>query len=69
MYLDDIIRRKKFNNHFMKKSTFFVYLNRRTDFGFTSLLSKGEEDQDYINWNDFFSFCRHIFSDLVKETN
>ena len=37
----------------MKKSTFFDYLNRRTDFDFNSLLTKGEEDQDYINWNDF----------------
>ena len=37
----------------MKKSTFFDYLNRRTDFDFNSLLNKGEEDQDYINWNDF----------------
>ena len=37
----------------MKKSTFFDYLNRRTDFDFNSLLNKGEQDQDYINWNDF----------------
>ena len=37
----------------MKKSTFFDYLNRRTDFDFNFLLNKGEEDQDYINWNDF----------------
>ena len=36
----------------MKKSTFFDYLNRRTDFDFSSLLNEGEEDQDYINWND-----------------
>lgn len=37
----------------MKKSTFFDYLNRRTNFGFNTLLNKGEEDQDYIDWNDF----------------
>ena len=37
----------------MKKSTFFDYLNRRTDFDFSSLLNEGEGDQDYINWNDF----------------
>ena len=53
MQLNDIIRKKEINNHSMKKSTFFDYLNRRNDFDFNSLLNKGEEDQDYINWNDF----------------
>ena len=53
MQLNDIIRKKEINNHSMKKSTFFDYLNRRTDFDFSSLLNEGEEDQDYINWNDF----------------
>ena len=37
----------------MKKSAFFDFFNR--DFGktFDSLLSCGEEDEDYINWNEF----------------
>ena len=38
--------------HAMKKSTFFDFLNRRTDFDFARLLSHGKEDKDYINWND-----------------
>lgn len=37
----------------MKKSTFFDFLNRRTDLDFSGLLNEGKEDQDYINWNDF----------------
>lgn len=37
----------------MKKSTFFDFFNRRTDFDFVTLLTQGQEEIDYINWNDF----------------
>ena len=37
----------------MKKSVFFDFLNRSSDKTFETLLSSGEEDKDFINWNEF----------------
>ena len=37
----------------MKKSVFFDFLNRSSDKTFDTLLSTGEEDKDYIIWNEF----------------
>ena len=37
----------------MKKSVFFDFLNRSSDKTFDTLLSTGEEDKDYITWNEF----------------
>jgi len=36
----------------MKKSTFFDFLNRYTDYDFESFLARSQEDVDYINWHD-----------------
>ena len=37
----------------MKKSVFFDFLNRSSDKTFDTLLSSGEEDKDFISWNEF----------------
>ena len=37
----------------VKKSVFFDFLNRSSDKTFETLLSSGEEDKDFINWNEF----------------
>jgi aminomethyltransferase len=37
----------------MKKSAFFDFLNRRENLDFDGFLSLSQEDEDYINWNEF----------------
>ena len=37
----------------MKKSAFFDFLNRRENLDFDDFLASSQEDDDYINWNEF----------------
>jgi len=51
----------------IKKSTFFDFLNRYTDYDFESFLARSKEDIDYINWHDY---CLPMnYGDESKEYN
>jgi len=41
------------NRAFMKKSAFFDFLNRHSNYDFESFLARSKEDIDYINWHDY----------------
>lgn len=47
----------------MKKSAFFDFFNRSTSKDFEQLISKGRENQDYINWNEFALPMRYTNSE------
>ncbi len=49
----------------MKKSVFFDFLNRQAGPSFNSLLDEGEENVDYINWNDFL--LPSCYGDAMEE--